>query len=89
MKSVAALSALIFVAVAAGQTKQETLSYTSPRPIRDAIVDFEKKYGWVITYEEPRFQFSELAGKWNCVPRGIDSSAFSRSFKPGCAIRVG
>jgi hypothetical protein len=39
------------------QTQQETLSFTSPRPIRDAIVEYEKKYGWVITYEDPRFEF--------------------------------
>ncbi|MBZ5572723.1 MAG: hypothetical protein LAO09_12705 [Acidobacteriia bacterium] len=60
MRSVIAGCVLMFVVVAAaGQTKpEETLSFTSPRPIRDAIVDFEKKYGWVITYEEPRFQFS-------------------------------
>jgi hypothetical protein len=81
MRIAAAISALLLLlltAVAVGVTKQETLSLISPRPIRDAIVEYEKEYRWVITYEEPRFEFpadmEDLARKARLMGKAIDAN---------------
>ena len=40
-----------------GQTLKTT-SVTGPRPLQDVILQWEKLYGWVITYEDPRFEYA-------------------------------
>src|ERR1700693_1534263 len=37
--------------------KPETASVLGPRPVRDVVLQWEKQYGWVITYEDPRFEY--------------------------------
>ncbi|HKW17748.1 MAG TPA: hypothetical protein VJO35_09595 [Terriglobales bacterium] len=41
-----------------GQGVPETKSGLGPRPVRDVILQWEKEYGWVITYEDPRLVYS-------------------------------
>jgi hypothetical protein len=38
--------------------KPEKVSVLSPRPVRDVVLQWEKQYGWVITYEDPRFEYA-------------------------------
>jgi hypothetical protein len=39
--------------------RSEVISVVGPRPVRDVILQWEKRYGWVITYEDPRFEFTD------------------------------
>jgi len=38
--------------------KPETTTVVGPRPVREVILEWEKQYGWVITYEDPRFEYA-------------------------------
>jgi len=38
------------------QSTTETLSISASRPIANAVETLERKYGWVITYEDPEYQ---------------------------------
>jgi hypothetical protein len=59
----------------AGQTK---LSVKGARPVAEAIEMLEKKYGWVITYEDPRYAHdSEIVDVALEVRRDLDK------YKPG------
>jgi hypothetical protein len=59
----------------AGQTK---LSVKGARPVAEAIEMLEKKYGWVITYEDPRYAHeSDLVDAALEVRRDLDK------YKPG------
>jgi hypothetical protein len=68
---------ILLHSVVLAQAKQETLSFTSPRPIRDAIVQYEKEYGWIVTYEDPRLEFSgdmdDLTQRARLLGKKIDS----------------
>ena len=46
-----------FPAPAQQQNETATISVTDPRPLARAIETLEAHYGWVITYEDPRFVF--------------------------------
>jgi len=39
--------------------KQEETSVVGRRPVRDVILQWERQYGWVITYEDPRFEYAD------------------------------
>lgn len=59
------------------------LSVEDPRPVRQAILELEKKYGWVITYEDPRYVHeSDIADVTLKVRRDLDK------YKPGEAPKV-
>ncbi len=47
---------LLLSGLSRAQTK-ETTSVISPRPVRDVILQWEKRYGWVISYEDPRLVY--------------------------------
>lgn len=59
------------------------LSVEDPRPVAEAILTLEKKYGWVITYEDPRYVHeSDIADVTLKVRRDLDK------YKPGEAPKV-
>jgi hypothetical protein len=39
------------------QTPTQT-SVVGPRPVMDVILQWERQYGWVVTYEDPRFEYA-------------------------------
>lgn len=43
---------------AAGQ-KTTTLSVDAARPVMNAVVTLEQRYGWIVTYEDPPYAYSE------------------------------
>jgi hypothetical protein len=63
----AALSVLIVVAVIAdGESRQQALprkiEVLEPRPLAAAILEVERRFGWVVTYEDPPYELqSEIA----------------------------
>jgi hypothetical protein len=62
---------------------QETVSVNDGRPVALAAEMLEKKYGSIITYEDPRYTHeSELVDVTESVRRDLDQ------FKPGQAPRV-
>jgi hypothetical protein len=70
-----------------GQGTQEStkvnLSVQDPRPLAKAIETLEAKYGWVITYEDPRYTHaSEITDVTETVRRDL------KKFKPGRAPKV-
>jgi hypothetical protein len=71
---------VIFAARARGSQgmSQIKLSVDDPRPVAKAIEMLEEKYGWVITYEDPRYVHeSEIADVALKVRRDLDK------YKPG------
>src|SRR5215469_10403415 len=59
------------------------ISVEDPRPLAKAIEVLEGRYGWVITYEDPRYVYSsEIKDVTLSVRRDLDR------FKPGQAPRV-
>jgi hypothetical protein len=63
--------------------REMKLSVEDPRPVRQAILKLEEKYGWVITYEDPRYiHDSEVADITLKVRRDLDM------YKPGEAPKV-
>src|ERR1051326_6000590 len=84
-----AMTAPFFLIISAfcGQDSQGTnqmkLSVEDPRPVAKAIEMLEEKYGWVITYEDPRYVHeSEIADVTLKVRRVLDK------YKPGEAPKV-
>jgi len=62
---------------------QIKLSVEDPRPVAEAILKLENKYGWVITYEDPRYVHdSEIADVTLRVSRDLDK------YKPGEGPKV-
>jgi len=62
---------------------QKKLSVESGRPVAEAILRLEGKYGWVITYEDPRYVHdSEIADVTLEVRRDLEK------YKPGEAPKV-
>src|SRR5882672_121153 len=60
-----------------------TLSVEDPRPVAKAIVMLEAKYGWIITYEDPRYiNASDLSDVTEEVRKDL------AKFRPGKAPRV-
>src|SRR5271167_823085 len=49
---------LLVCCVCSHAQKPEATSVVGPRPVRDVILQWEKQYGWVITYEDPRFEYA-------------------------------
>jgi hypothetical protein len=39
-------------------SRQERLIVTDPRPVKVAVAELEKRYGWVVTYEDPPHIFA-------------------------------
>jgi hypothetical protein len=37
------------------QTERESISVNNSRPLATVIKDFEDRYGWIVTYEDPRY----------------------------------
>lgn len=68
---------LLVSGLSRAQTK-ETTSVISPRPVREVILQWEKRYGWVIPYEDPRFVYD---GDLEDVTDKV-----RRDLKPGEAI---
>jgi hypothetical protein len=68
---------LLMSSLSRAQTK-ETTSVTSPRPVREVILQWEKQYGWVIPYEDPRFVYD---GDLEDITEKV-----RRDLKPGEAI---
>jgi len=58
----AKLAALAFIITAAAaafcQRPSEVISVSGPRPVDAAIRELQRRYGWVVTYEEYPLQFS-------------------------------
>ena len=76
---------ILVIATARGRSSQEVnkvkLAVEDPRPVAEAILKLEDKYGWVITYEDPRYVHeSEIVDVARKVRRDLDK------FKPGEAI---
>ena len=62
---------------------KDQISVNDPRPVALAAKTLEKKYGWIITYEDPRYVHeSELVDVTEKVRRDLDK------FEPGKAPRV-
>ena len=62
---------------------KESLSVNDARPVKLAAETLEKKYGWIITYEDPPYAHeSELVDVTEKVRRDLDK------FKPGQAPKV-
>lgn len=73
---------ILMIATARGRSSQAAnkvkLSVEDPRPVAEAILKLEEKYGWVITYEDPRFVHdSEIVDVALQVRRDLDK------YKPG------
>src|SRR2546426_6553565 len=65
------------------ETKKANLSVQDPRPLAKAIEILEEKYGFVITYEDPRYTHpSEITDVTEKDRRDL------ANFKPGKAPRV-
>jgi hypothetical protein len=82
-----ALTGLFIVAIttARGHGAQAVnkikLSVEDPRPVAEAILKLEDQYGWVITYEDPRYVHeSEVIDVARKIRRDLDK------FKPGEAV---
>lgn len=52
------LNIVLLVACSWSQAQTKTISVAGPRPVRDVILQWEKQYGWVIIYEDPRFEYA-------------------------------
>lgn len=65
------------------QPSKESLSVNDARPVALGAETLEKKYGWIITYEDPPYAYeSELVDVTEKVRRDLDK------FKPGQAPKV-
>jgi hypothetical protein len=65
------------------QPSKESLSVNDARPVALAAEKLEKKYGWIITYEDPPYEHeSELVDVTEQVRRDLDK------FEPGQAPKV-
>jgi hypothetical protein len=65
------------------EPSRENLSVNGARPVKLAAETLEKKYGWIITYEDPPYAHeSELIDVTEKVRRDLDK------FKPGEAPKV-
>jgi hypothetical protein len=65
------------------QPNKDQISVNDPRPVALAAESLEKKYGWIITYEDPPYVHeSELVDVTEKVRRDLDK------FKPGQAPKV-
>jgi hypothetical protein len=78
---------ILVISAARGRGSQESsqikLSVESGRPIAEAILRLEEKYGWVITYEDPRYAHdSEIVDVAPKVRKDYDK------FKPGEAPKI-
>lgn len=61
----------------------ESLSVNDPRPVAEAVSQLEKRFGWVVTYEDPIYANStEIADVTSQVRRDLDT------YRPGEAPRV-
>ena len=64
-------------------TRMQQLSVEDPRPVAKALELLEKRYDWIITYEDPRYvQETEIADVTDRVSRNLDQ------YPPGQAPRV-
>ncbi len=75
-----AISVLSILLLSAGVLAQEkqTISVRTNRPVSDAIIQLGQRYGWVISYEDPRYEY---AGDTEDVTRSV-----RKDFKPGDEI---
>src|SRR5690242_18095603 len=78
---------ILVISAARGRNSQGVseikLTVEDPRPVAKAIETLEGEYGWVITYEDPRYVHdSEVADVTLKVRRDLDQ------FKPGEAPKV-
>src|SRR5262245_60382762 len=64
------------------EPNKDQISVNDQRPVALAAETLEKKYGWIITYEDPPYNESELVDVTDKVRRDLDK------FKPGQAPRV-
>jgi len=65
------------------EPSKESLSVNGARPVKLAAETLEKKYGWIITYEDPPYVHeTELVDVTEKVRRDLDK------FKPGHAPKV-
>lgn len=65
------------------EPKTDQISVNDPRPVALAAETLEKKYGWIITYEDPPYAHeSDLVDVTEKVRRDLDK------FKPGQAPKV-
>ena len=61
----------------------ENLTVNDPRPVAEAVWQLEKKYGWIVTYEDPIYiNSNEIADVTLQVRRDLDQ------YKPGEAPKV-
>jgi hypothetical protein len=55
---------IVFAGAASGALQQDqqdqtvTIHVSTPRPLASAIEELENRYGWVITYEDPRYVYA-------------------------------
>ena len=62
---------------------KDQLSVNDPRPVALAAETLEKKYGWIVTYEDPPYAYDgDLVDVTEKVRKDLDK------FKPGEAPRV-
>ena len=58
LRSCLGLQGVLLIACALQGQTSRTTSVTSPRPVQEVILQWEKQYGWVITYEDPHFEYA-------------------------------
>lgn len=57
-KLAACLAMVIIAAAAFGQEPKDVISVSGSRPVDEAIRELQRRYGWMVTYEEYPLQFS-------------------------------
>jgi hypothetical protein len=81
----ATIAVVILTVAGSGMSEpnKKQISVNDPRPVALAAETLEKKYGWIITYEDPPYiHESELVDVTEKVRRDLDK------FKPGQAPKV-
>jgi hypothetical protein len=67
----------------ASQSPQETIVVDDPRPLAKSLETLEKRYGWVITYEDPRFaSATDLVDVTDKVQKSRSPASTSRTLIP-------
>lgn len=61
---------LLLICPTAFSQQSETLSVADPRPVSNAIDILAKKYGWIVTYEDPPYLYAADIDQYMHVPLG-------------------
>jgi hypothetical protein len=80
MRTVAAVASVTAVVVVLGislraQEAPNTITVNDPRPLAAAILALEKRHGWIVTYEDPPYEYAtEVRDVTGAVRRDFDLS---------------